>query len=95
MPKSEAETQGGRLLLIGGGGKEFPGPNLYEMEVRNYKMVHMMGARDFLGGIYLLGNPFWGEYFYCRMSRKSLPGGKDLLGGISLLLHRHLLLEKN
>ncbi len=43
-------------------------------------MARTMGGRDFLGGIYLLGNPFQGEDFYCHTSCKSLPGGKDLLG---------------
>ncbi len=52
----------------------------------------MKGGRDFLGGIYLPGNPFQGEDFYCRTSCKSLPGGKDFLGGISLLLHRNKVL---
>ena len=26
-------------------------------------MAHMMGGRDFLGGIFFLGNPFWGKTF--------------------------------
>ena len=40
----------------------------------------MMGRRDFLGGIFFLGNPFRGEDFYCRTTCKSLLGRKDFLG---------------
>ncbi len=84
--KSEAETQGREDLLIGGR-KEFPGPNPYEMEVRNVQNGPYDGGKRFPGGggIYLLGNPFQGEDFYCHTSHKSLPGGKDLLGGGDIL----------
>ncbi len=45
-------------------------------------MARTMGGRDFLGGggIFFLGNPFWGEDFYCCTTCKSL-GGEGFPGG--------------
>ncbi len=48
-PKVKLRPTGGRLLLIGGG-KEFPGPNPYEMEVRNVQNGLYNGGKRFPGG---------------------------------------------
>ncbi len=66
-------TWGGRLLLIGGG-KEFPSPNPYEMEVRNVQNGPYDGGKRFPGGNIFTRKSFLGEDFYYCTSRKSLPG---------------------
>ncbi len=60
-PKVQLRPRGERLLLIAGG-KEFPGPNPYEMEARNVQNGRYNGGKRFPGG-----NIF---------PRKSFPGGK-------------------